>query len=107
MEEVLPGDQLLRVHFPDSKLIDDDSKDGLGQQNLDASGHIMNRGDWNLAIHVITQSKIRWALGTCGNRWNCTGTSATSGGIFSSTSFPYIQSLHGMSLSPQPGGKLT
>jgi hypothetical protein len=52
---------LFRVHFPDSKLIDDVSVDGRGQQNLDACGHIKNRGDWNLAKHVINQSKIRWA----------------------------------------------
>jgi hypothetical protein len=55
--------ELFRVHFPDSKLIDDDS-DGRGQQNLDVCGHITNRGDWNLAKHVINHSKIRWALGT-------------------------------------------
>jgi hypothetical protein len=53
-----------RVHFPDSKLIDDDSDDGRSQQNLDACRHITNRGDWNLAKHVINQSKSRWALGT-------------------------------------------
>jgi hypothetical protein len=56
--------ELFRVHFPDSKLIDDDSGDGRGQQNLDACKYIANRGDWNLAKHVINQSKIRWALGT-------------------------------------------
>jgi hypothetical protein len=56
--------ELLRVHFPDSKLIDNDSDDGRGQQNLDACGHITNWGDWNLAKHVINQSKIRWRLGT-------------------------------------------
>jgi hypothetical protein len=37
--------ELFRVHFPDSKLTDDDSDDGRGQQNLDACGHITNRGD--------------------------------------------------------------
>jgi hypothetical protein len=56
--------ELFRVHFPDSKLIDDDSDDERGQQNLDACKYITNRGDWNLAKHVINQSKIRWALGT-------------------------------------------
>jgi hypothetical protein len=43
---------------------DDDSDDGRGQQNLDACRHITNREDWNLAKHVISQSKIIWALGT-------------------------------------------
>jgi hypothetical protein len=46
--------ELFRVHFPDSKLTDD-SGDGRGQQNLGACGHITNRGDWNLAKHVINQ----------------------------------------------------
>jgi hypothetical protein len=32
--------ELFRVHFPDSKLIDDDFDVGRGQQNLDACGHI-------------------------------------------------------------------
>jgi hypothetical protein len=35
--------ELFRVHFSDSKLTDDDSDDGRGQQNLDACGHITNR----------------------------------------------------------------
>jgi hypothetical protein len=37
--------ELFRVHFPDSKLIDD----GQGQLNLGICGCITNRGDWNLA----------------------------------------------------------
>jgi hypothetical protein len=56
--------ELIRVHFPDSKLIDDSYDDGQGQLNLGICRLIMNRGDWNLAKHVIYQSKIRWALGT-------------------------------------------
>jgi hypothetical protein len=55
--------ELFRVHFPDSKLIDE-SYDGQGQLNLGICGRIMNRGDWNLAKRVINQSKIKWALGT-------------------------------------------
>jgi hypothetical protein len=55
--------KLFRVHFSDSKPIDD-SGDGQGQQNLGVCGHITNRGDWNLAKCVINQSKIRWALST-------------------------------------------
>jgi hypothetical protein len=50
--------KLFRVHFPDSKLIDDDSDVGRGQQHLDACGHITNRGDWNLAKHVINLSNL-------------------------------------------------
>jgi hypothetical protein len=50
--------ELFRVHFPESKLIDDDSDDGWGQQNLDACGHITNREDWNLAKRAINQSKL-------------------------------------------------
>jgi hypothetical protein len=42
----------VRVHVPDSKLTDD-SNDGQGQQNLDIWGRITNRGDWNMANHVI------------------------------------------------------
>jgi hypothetical protein len=55
--------ELFRVHFPDSKVIDD-SGDGQGQQNLGICKCITNRGDWNLAKHVINQSKIKWTLGT-------------------------------------------
>jgi hypothetical protein len=44
--------ELFRVHFPDSKLIND-SGDGQGQQNLGICRHITNRGDWNLAKIVI------------------------------------------------------
>jgi hypothetical protein len=54
--------ELFRVHFPDSKLIDD--SDGQDQQNLGVCERIMNRGDWDLAKHVSNQSKIRWALST-------------------------------------------
>jgi hypothetical protein len=50
---------LIRVHYPDSKLTDDSYDDGYGQQNLHICGRIKNRGDWNLAKHVINQSKIR------------------------------------------------
>jgi hypothetical protein len=43
-----------RVHFPDSKLIDD-LGERQGQQNLGLCRHIMNRGDWNLAKNIINQ----------------------------------------------------
>jgi hypothetical protein len=56
--------ELFRVHFPDSKLIDDDSSNGQGQQDLNTCKYTANREDWNLAKHVINQSRIRWALGT-------------------------------------------
>jgi hypothetical protein len=56
--------ELFRVHFPDSKLIDDSYDNGQGQQNLGICERITNRGDWNLARHVNNQSKIRWVLGT-------------------------------------------
>jgi hypothetical protein len=56
--------ELFRVHFPDSKLIDDSYDNGQGQQNLGISERITNMGDWILARRVINQSKIRWALGT-------------------------------------------
>jgi hypothetical protein len=48
-------EELFRVHFPDSKLIDE-SDDGQGQQNLGICERITNRGDWNLAKRVINQS---------------------------------------------------
>jgi hypothetical protein len=56
--------ELFRVHFPDSKLIDDSCNDGQGQQNLGIREHIRNRGDWNLTRHMTNQSKIRWAFST-------------------------------------------
>jgi hypothetical protein len=40
--------ELFRVHFPDSKLIDD-SNGGQGQQNLDICARKTKRGDWYLA----------------------------------------------------------
>jgi hypothetical protein len=46
--------ELFRVHFPDSKLIDD-SEDGQDQQNLYVCECIMKRGDWDLAKRVIKQ----------------------------------------------------
>jgi hypothetical protein len=52
-----------RFHFPDSKLIDD-WDDGQDQQNLGVCERITNRGDWDMAKRVISQSKIRWALST-------------------------------------------
>jgi hypothetical protein len=48
--------KLFRVHFPDSKLIDDSYNDGHGQQNLSICGRITNREDLNLAKRVINQS---------------------------------------------------
>jgi hypothetical protein len=56
-------EELFRVHFPESVLIDD-STDGQKQQNLDVCRSRTNRGHWNLAKIVINQSKIRWALNT-------------------------------------------
>jgi hypothetical protein len=56
--------ELFRVHFPNSKMIDDSYDNGQGQQNLGICKRITNRGDWNLARRMINQSKIRWALGT-------------------------------------------
>jgi hypothetical protein len=47
--------ELFRIHFPDSKLIDDSGGDG--QQNLGMCERITKSGDWNLAKHVINQSK--------------------------------------------------
>jgi hypothetical protein len=55
MVSILKLKELFRVHFPDSKLIDD-SGDGQGQQNLEVCGRITNRGDWYLAKHVTNQS---------------------------------------------------
>ena len=55
--------ELFRVHFPDSKLINDLDK-GQGQQNPGTCKSRMNRADWNLAKDIINQSKIRWALNT-------------------------------------------
>jgi hypothetical protein len=56
--------EVFRVHFPDSKLIDDSYDDGQGQHNLGICKCITNGGDWNLARCMNNQSKIRWALGT-------------------------------------------
>jgi hypothetical protein len=56
--------ELFKVHFPDSKLIDDSHDDGQSQQNLGICARITNRGDWNLAKRVINQPKIRAALDT-------------------------------------------
>jgi hypothetical protein len=42
---------LLRVNFPDYKLIKD-SDDGQSQQILGICGRITNSGDWNLAKRV-------------------------------------------------------
>jgi hypothetical protein len=65
-------------------LIDDDSGDGRGQQNLDACKYI-----------AISQSKIRWALVTLK-----TYKSAAREGIFSSIPLPHIQSLLGTWVYP-------
>jgi hypothetical protein len=40
--------QLFRVHFPDSKWVDD-SGDGQDKQNLGICERITNRGDWDIA----------------------------------------------------------
>jgi hypothetical protein len=50
--------ELFRVHFSASKLIDDSYDAEQGQLNLVICGHITKRGDWNLAKHVINQSKL-------------------------------------------------
>jgi hypothetical protein len=50
--------ELFRIHVPDSELTDDSYDNGQSQQNLGVCEHITNRGDWNLARHVINQSKI-------------------------------------------------
>jgi hypothetical protein len=55
--------ELCRVHFPDSKLIDG-SADSWGQPDLDMHIHRVNREDWHLARRVIDQSKIKWAVHT-------------------------------------------
>jgi hypothetical protein len=47
--------ELFRVHFPDSKLIDDLYDHAQGQLNLGICGLIMNGGEWNLAKRVISQ----------------------------------------------------
>jgi hypothetical protein len=49
--------ELFRVHFPDSKLIDD-SKDVQDKQNLGVCECITNRGDWDLAKRVISNQKL-------------------------------------------------
>jgi hypothetical protein len=54
---------LFRVHYLDSKLMDD-LGERQGQQNLGICRHIMNRGDCNLAKNIINQSKNRWELST-------------------------------------------
>jgi hypothetical protein len=48
-------EELFRVQFPDSELIDDSCDDGQGQQNLDICECITNRGDWNLARRMINK----------------------------------------------------
>jgi hypothetical protein len=54
-------EKLFSVHFPDSKRIDN-SDDGEDQQNLGVCGRRTIRGDWDLAKHVIDQSKLRLVL---------------------------------------------
>jgi hypothetical protein len=57
-------EELFRVHFPDSKPIDDSRDNRQEQQNLGKCDRITHRADWNLVKRVINQSRIRWALGT-------------------------------------------
>jgi hypothetical protein len=45
--------ELFRVHFSDSKLINDSCDDGQDQQNVGICERITNRGDWNLARRMI------------------------------------------------------
>jgi hypothetical protein len=49
-------EELFRVHFQDSKLIHY-SGDGQDQQNLGVCGSRTNRGEWDLAKHVIIPIK--------------------------------------------------
>jgi hypothetical protein len=56
-------EKLFRVHFSDSKEIDD-SGDGQDQQNLGVCRSRTNRDDWDLAKRVVNQSKIRWVFST-------------------------------------------
>jgi hypothetical protein len=51
--------ELFRVYFPDSKLIDN-LDDGQGQQNLSTCQSRTNRADWNLAKVIINPSA--WPL---------------------------------------------
>jgi hypothetical protein len=53
--------EVFRVHFPDSKLINE-SDAGQDQQNLGVCQRITNKDVWDLAKRVINQSEIRRAL---------------------------------------------
>jgi hypothetical protein len=57
-------EELFRVHFPDSKPVDNSRNKQQRQQNLGRCDRTMHRADWNLVKHVINQSRIRWALST-------------------------------------------
>jgi hypothetical protein len=48
-------EELFRVHFPDSKPIDDSCDNRQGQQNLGKCERVTHRVDWNLAKRVINQ----------------------------------------------------
>jgi hypothetical protein len=50
-------EELFKVHFPESILIDD-LIDGQGKQTLGICRRRKNRGDWNLARNVGNQSRI-------------------------------------------------
>jgi hypothetical protein len=57
-------EELSRVHYPDSKPIDNSRDNRQGQQNLGRCDRTTHRADWNLVKRVINQSRIRWALST-------------------------------------------
>jgi hypothetical protein len=56
-------EERFRVHFPDSKRIDD-FRQWTGPTEPGVCGCRTNRGDWDLVKRVINQSKKRWALST-------------------------------------------
>jgi hypothetical protein len=51
-------EELFRVHFPNSKPIDDSRDNRQGQQNLGKCESITHRADWNLAKRAINKSRI-------------------------------------------------
>jgi hypothetical protein len=49
-------EELFRVHFPDSKPVDNSRDKQQGQQNLGRCDSTTHRADWNLVKRVINQS---------------------------------------------------
>jgi hypothetical protein len=66
-------EELFRVHFPDSKPIDNSRDKQQGQQSLGWCDRSTHRADWNLVKRVINQSRIRWAQSTL-RPFNAAGT---------------------------------